>query len=75
MVDEVYWGGKNNSSAMPANHGIMDCGATTLMSGSERIKDYMAICKDKGYPIENLKFSKCRRPFRFGNGKIENAHG
>eukprot|EP00959_Pyramimonas_sp_CCMP1952_P203782 4261849-Pyramimonas_sp.AAC.1 len=26
-----------------------------------------------GYPIDDLRFYKCRRPFRFGSGKIEYA--
>ena len=74
MVDEVYWDNRTSGSTTPAWHGILDGGATTLMAGSETIKDYLAECHGKGYPIEELKFSRCRRPFRLGNGKIANAH-
>eukprot|EP00959_Pyramimonas_sp_CCMP1952_P433528 9078423-Pyramimonas_sp.AAC.1 len=43
------------------------------MSGSETVKDYVADCQLKGYPIQDPKFYKCRRPFRFGSGKVEHA--
>eukprot|EP00959_Pyramimonas_sp_CCMP1952_P422373 8848091-Pyramimonas_sp.AAC.1 len=66
MVDEVHWGDKCHSkaktSAMPASNGAM--------SGSETIKDYVKDCRQKGNPIQNLRFYECRRPFRLGNGKL-----
>eukprot|EP00959_Pyramimonas_sp_CCMP1952_P206885 4327358-Pyramimonas_sp.AAC.1 len=52
----------------------MDCGATTLMSGSETVQDYAADCKQKGRPIQNFKFEMCRRPLRCGSGMVEHAH-
>ena len=72
-VDVVHWGIKKAADQIPARHGIVDCCATTLMSGSGAVKDCVADCRQMGFPVEELEFSRCRRPFRFGDGKIECA--
>eukprot|EP00959_Pyramimonas_sp_CCMP1952_P027386 575805-Pyramimonas_sp.AAC.1 len=73
MVDEVYWGDRKTASIIPAQLAILDGGATMLMSGSETIEEYLTTCHARGYPIETPEFHACRRPFRFGNGKVEHA--
>ena len=70
MVDEVHWGSEETVSVAPATNGITDCGATALMSGSETVTGSVADCRQSGYPVEQPKFPKRGRPFRFGNGKI-----
>ena len=70
VVDEVYRGSETMACVIPARNGIIDCGATALMSESETVKDCVADCRQLGYPVEQLKLLQCRRPFSFGNGKI-----
>ena len=73
MVDEVYWDNRKTASLISAWHAILDGGATTLMSGADTNTEYLTACHAKGYPIETLEIHTCRRPFRFGNGKVEHA--
>ena len=47
----------------------MDCGAGSVLTSEQRLKDYLKVLETAGFNVANIPVFRCKKGFRFGNGE------